>query len=65
MARCEQLIKQIKAKLSPAQVDQQKLLHMLEIKISFTEGLITDLEPILKIQSFLQQHTHLHPHKIG
>ena len=45
--------------------EKQKLLHLLENKINFTDNLIKELEPILKIESFLEQHAHLHPHKIG
>jgi hypothetical protein len=65
MARCEHLIREIKAQLQPSQAEQQKLLHLLEIRINFSEGLIRDLEPILKIQAYLQQHSELQPTKIG
>ncbi len=48
------LIQEIKDDLKKVNNEEKlKMLHLLEIKIKFTDNLIKDPEPILKIQSFL------------
>lgn len=42
-----------------------ELLNLLEIKIDFTLNNIKEEAQVLKIQTFLEQHTYLDPHKIG